>query len=332
MSESPQSSDDGRVDGDAAGSSWDIDWNRLLRSWGYYLVLLALVVFYLLPIETGLVTSIKTSVGLRESLPFLLPGTDISLEIPILHVDVDAMLEQTTDEKWREAWDTLSRGMVNSMLFTIPSTLLCAILGSMAAYGLTLVKWRGQVAVLALFIAGIFIPYQAVIIPLTEFYSMVDLQYRLGAIWALPFLDPERHPTILELIITHTAYGIPICTVLFRAQYQTMSWEMIEAARLDGAGLWRIYRRIVLPLSIPMFSVVFIFQFTQIWNEFLFSITLIRSTADPAASVTLILGQLGQAIEGTDFPLRMAGAFVAAAPTLIVYILFTDKFAEGVRV
>ncbi|WP_248516032.1 carbohydrate ABC transporter permease [Salinarchaeum laminariae] len=303
-----------------------------LRTAGYYLLLLGLVVFYLLPMETGFMTSIKTAVGVRESLPFLLPGTDLSFQIPFVEFDVDTMLEQTTDEKWRDAYDTLSRGMVNSMLFTIPSTILCAIFGSMAAYGLTLVKWRGQVFVLALFIAGIFIPYQAVIIPLTELYGFIDLQYRLGAIWALPFLSEERHPTILELIITHTAYGIPICTVLFRAQYQTMSWEMIEAARLDGAGLWRIYRRIVLPLSIPMFSVVFIFQFTQIWNEFLFSVTLIRSSVDEAASVTLILGQLGQAIEGTDFPLRMAGAFVAAAPTIVVYILFTDKFAEGVRV
>jgi len=321
----------------ARSQETDATWSDRLRTLpvrtaGYYLLLLGLVVFYLLPMETGFMTSLKTSVGIRESLPFLLPGTDVSFQIPFVEIDVDTMVEQTTDEKWREAYDTLSRGMVNSMLFTIPSTLLCAIFGSMAAYGLTLVKWRGQVLVLALFIAGIFIPYQAVIIPLTELYGIIDFQYRLGAIWALPLLDPERHPTILELIITHTAYGIPICTVLFRAQYQTMSWEMIEAARLDGAGLWRIYRRIVLPLSIPMFSVVFIFQFTQIWNEFLFSVTLIRSSVDEAASVTLILGQLGQAIEGTDFPLRMAGAFVAAAPTIVVYILFTDKFAEGVRV
>ncbi len=286
-----------------------------LRRAALYATLAALVAFYLAPIETGLVTSIKTSEAVRNTLPFLPPG-----------------LSGFTLDKWAFAFDALSHGMVNSVLFTIPSTLLCGIFGSMAAYGLTLVDWRGQIAVLALFVAGIFIPYQAVIIPLSEFWSIwVELDERLAFLWALPLLE-EHHATILELIVTHTAYGIPICTILFRAQYQTMSWEMIEAARLDGASLWRIYRRIVLPLSVPMFAVVFIFQFTQIWNEFLFSLTIIRSVSDPAASVTLILSGLGTALEGVDFPLRMAGAFIAALPTLIVYVLFADQFAEGVRV
>ncbi|WP_115862665.1 carbohydrate ABC transporter permease [Halorussus litoreus] len=286
-----------------------------LRRAALYATLAGLVAFYLAPIETGLVTSIKTSEAVRNTLPFLPPG-----------------LSGFTLDKWAFAFDALSHGMVNSVLFTIPSTLLCAVFGSMAAYGLTLVDWRGQIAVLALFVAGIFIPYQAVIIPLSEFWSIwVELDERLAFLWALPLLE-EHHATILELIVTHTAYGIPICTILFRAQYQTMSWEMIEAARLDGASLWRIYRRIVLPLSVPMFAVVFIFQFTQIWNEFLFSLTIIRSVSDPAASVTLILSGLGTALEGVDFPLRMAGAFIAALPTLIVYVLFADQFAEGVRV
>jgi glucose/mannose transport system permease protein len=289
--------------------------SAVARRVALYAALLGLVAFYLTPIETGFVTSVKTSEAVRTTLPFLSPG-----------------LGGFTLAKWQFAFDALSHGMVNSLLFTIPSTLLCAILGSMAAYGLTLVDWRGQILVLSLFIAGIFIPYQAVIIPLSEFWSAyVELDERLAFLWALPLLE-EHHATILELIVTHTAYGIPICTILFRAQYKTMSWEMIEAARLDGASLWRIYRRIVLPLSIPMFAVVFIFQFTQVWNEFLFSLTIIRSVSDPAASVTLILSGLGTALEGVDFPLRMAGAFIAALPTLIVYVLFADQFAEGVRV
>jgi glucose/mannose transport system permease protein len=280
-----------------------------------YATLLGLVVFYLIPIETGLLTSVKTAGAVRTTPPFLPPG-----------------LDGFTVEKWEFAFDALSHGLVNSMLFTIPATILCAIFGSMAAFGLTLVDWRGQIAVLALFIAGIFIPYQAVIIPLSEFWSIwMNLDERLAILWGLPLLS-EKYATIFELIVTHTAYGIPICTILFRAQYKTMSWEMIEAARLDGASLWRIYRRIVLPLSVPMFAVVLIFQFTQIWNEFLFSLTIIRSVSDPAASVTLILSGLGQALQGIDFPLRMAGAFIAALPTLIVYVLFADKFAEGVRV
>ncbi len=281
-----------------------VDFRRI----GLYATMLGLVVFYLLPMESGLVTSIKTSEALINTQPFAPPGFD-----------------GVTLEKWQFAFDTLWIGMVNSMLFTIPATLLCAIFGSMAAYGLTLVSWRGQVAVFALFIAGIFIPYQAVIVPLTQFWS----QY---AMLETRLLLSERTATILELIITHTAYGVPICTLLFRSQYKTMSWEMIEAARLDGATVWRIYKRIVLPLSIPMFAVVFIFQFTQIWNEFLFSLTIIGSVSDPAASATLILSGLGQSLEGTDYPLRMAGAFITALPTLVVYLLFADEFAEGVEV
>ncbi|WP_247000531.1 carbohydrate ABC transporter permease [Halosolutus gelatinilyticus] len=286
-----------------------------LRTIGLYATLLGLIAFYLIPIESGLVTSIKTSEALRETWPFLPPG-----------------LSGITFEKWQVAYEFLAPGMVNSLLFTIPSTILCAIFGSMAAYGLTLVKWRGQIAVLALFIAGIFVPYQAVIVPLYEFWAQwAQLDTRLAFLWGLPLLD-EHHATILELIITHTAYGIPIITLLFRSQYKTMSEEMIEAARLDGASVWRVYRRIVLPLSVPMFAVVFIFQFTQIWNEFLFSLTIIGSVNNPAASATLILSGLGEALEGTDYPLRMAGAFITAFPTLLVYVLFADKFAEGVRV
>lgn len=292
---------------------------------GLYVLLSGLVVFYLIPIQSGIVTSIKTSTAVRESLPFAPPIW------PFMPEGL-ATAEAFTTEKWVFAFDALAVGMVNSLMFTIPATILCAIFGSMGAYGLTLVKWRGQIAVFALFIAGIFVPYQAVIVPLFEFwnqYAMLD--YRLGLLWGLPMLS-ERHATILELIITHTAYGIPICVLLFRSQYKTMSWEMIEAARLDGASVWRVYRRIVLPLSIPMFAVVFIFQFTQIWNEFLFSLTIIGSVNDPAASATLILSGLGQALEGVDYPLRMAGALITALPTLLVYVLFADKFAEGVQV
>ncbi|GAB3663362.1 carbohydrate ABC transporter permease [Halopiger thermotolerans] len=280
-----------------------------------YATLVGLVVFYLIPIESGLVTAIKTSEALRTTYPFAPPG-----------------LEGFTFEKWTYAFNMLNRGLVNSMLFTIPATILCAIFGSTAAYGLTLVDWRGQVAVFALFIAGIFVPYQAVIVPLFEFWNQyMQFGERLAFLWGLPLLA-EHHATILELIITHTAYGIPICTLMFRSQYKTMSWEMIEAARLDGATVWRIYRRIVLPLSAPMFAVVFIFQFTQIWNEFLFSLTIIGSVSNPAASATLILSGLGESLQGTDYPLRMAGAFITALPTLIVYVLFADQFAEGAQI
>ncbi|TKX51894.1 carbohydrate ABC transporter permease, partial [Halorubrum sp. SP3] len=97
-------------------------------------------------------------------------------------------------------------------------------------------------------------PYQAVLVPLSQFWSMIPLQDALGFLWALGINND--YTGIFELIVTHVAYGLPICTVLFRSYYKNMSEEMIEAARLDGASIRRIYRRIVLPLSGPMFAVV----------------------------------------------------------------------------
>ena len=104
---------------------------------------------------------------------------------------------------------------------------------------------------------------------------------------------------------------------------------MVEAAKIDGASITTIYRRIILPLSKPMIGVVFIYQFTAIWNEFLFSLTLIGSSSSPAATVTLVLSGLGTDLSGIDFGLRMAGALFAALPTLIIYALFAEQFAKG---
>ncbi|MFC5971335.1 carbohydrate ABC transporter permease [Halomarina salina] len=281
---------------------------------GLYAVLLAMLAFYLVPIETGLMTSIKTNGAVIETLPYAPPGPD-----------------GFTLQKWERASSTLLRGMGNSMLYAVPATVLSAFFGSLAAYGLTVADWdeRYKAVLLALFVAGIFIPYQAVLVPLSQFWGQyVQLEQLLGFVWDLG-IDSD-YTGIIELVITHVAYGIPICTVLFRAYYKTLSDEMIESARLDGASLRRVYRRIVLPLSTPMFAVVLIYQFTQIWNDLLFTLVLVATESSAAAPVVLILAGLGTGMEGTDFPLRMAGAFFTALPTLAVYILFGEEFAEGV--
>ena len=279
-----------------------------------YATLLALVAFYLTPLESGLVTSFKTNQAVIETAPFAPPGP-----------------EGFTLEKWETAVDALLRGMGNSLLYAVPATIISAFFGSFAAYGLTIANWRGsfKALVLALFVAGIFIPYQAVLVPLTQFWSSyVQLGQNLSFLWALG-IDND-YAGIIELIVTHVAYGIPICTILFRAYYTTLNVEMIESARLDGASLRRVYRRIVFPLSTPMFAVVLIYQFTQIWNDLLFTLVLVSTESSPAAPVVLILAGLGTSMEGQDFALRMAGAFLAALPTLAVYIAFGEEFAEGV--
>ncbi|UIO98814.1 carbohydrate ABC transporter permease [Halobaculum sp. CBA1158] len=301
-SDGPESRSDGLLDG--------IDGYRV----ALYAALLGLVAFYLTPIESGLVTAFKTNPeGVSSTLPFAPPPPQFF-----------------TLEKWQTAISALGRGMVNSALYAVPATIISALLGSFAAYGLTQADWRARykAPVLALLVAGIFIPYQAVLVPLSQFWGSVPLAELLTPLWLLGV--PRDYVGIVELTITHVAYGIPICMVLFRSYYRNVSEEMIEAARLDGATFRRTYRRIIFPISTPMFAVVLIYQFTQIWNDLLFALIIVSTESSPAAPVVLVLAGLGESMEGQDFALRMAGAFVAALPTLIVYIMFGEEFAEGV--
>ncbi|MFC7154987.1 carbohydrate ABC transporter permease [Halomarina halobia] len=278
-----------------------------------YLVLALFVMYFLAPIEAGLMTAFKTGPAIAGTAPYAPPGPS-----------------GFTLSKWETAIAVLLGGIVNSLVFAIPATILSATLGSLAAYGLTQIEWRGKLPFLFLFIAGIFIPYQAVLVPLSRFWAIyAPLEQWLAPVWQVPMVSPA-YADLVELVVTHTAYGIPICTLLFRSYYKGMADDIIESARLDGASFARIYRRIVLPLSTPMFAVTLIYQFTQIWNDLLFALILVSSSSSPAAPVVLVLSGLGEALEGLDFALRMAGAFVAAIPTLVVYLLFGDEFAKGV--
>jgi glucose/mannose transport system permease protein len=284
-----------------------------------YLVLFVMIGFYMVPIGTGLLTSLKTSTAVTNTAPYLPPGP-----------------AGFTLEKWTTAFDGLARGLVNSLVMAVPATVLSAVLGSFTAYGITKADWRGQSAVLALLVAGIFIPYQSVLVPLSRFWgpsyvglaSLVEGLY--GTLGIMSASGANAHSDLLALILTHAAYGIPLMTLLFRSHYQTISDELMEAARLDGASFARTYWKVILPLSTPMFAVALIFQFTQIWNDLLFALILVSSEGSPVAPVTLILAGFGQSQSGLDFGLRMAGALMTALPPLLVYIFFGDEFAEGV--
>jgi glucose/mannose transport system permease protein len=276
-----------------------------LRRVSVYAVLVVMVLFYLAPLETGLMTAFKTQDAFFGSSPYAPPG-----------------LDGFTIGPWLEAFDRLAPGLLNSLLFTVPATVLSALFGSLAAFGLTNLDWRRQVGILMLFVAGVFIPYQSVLVPLTRFWSMVDLP---GLLAGVPWLAAKAG--LIELAVTHVAYGIPICTVLFRGYYLTLDEEMLEAARLDGATTARIYRKIVLPLSKPMFAVVLIYQFTNIWNDLLFALVLVTDPSN--MPVTIALNQLkGSMVQ--QYNLQMAGAFLAALPTLVIYVLFGEQFAKGV--
>ncbi|QIB74741.1 carbohydrate ABC transporter permease [Halogeometricum borinquense] len=280
--------------------------------YGLYVVIAVMAAFYLAPLESGLMTSIKTQDAFINTTPFIPPFGD-----------------GFTLGPWNEAWAQMqgpltdfSGALYNSAFVAIPATVLSGLIGSIAAYGLTNLNWRGQAGVLILFVAGMFVPYQSVLVPLTRFWTIVGLHNHLAGI---PFL--AQRVGLIELIVTHTAYGIPICTILFRSYYASFDQSMLEAARIDGATFTRIYRRIIFPLSKPMFAVVLIYQFTQVWNDFLFALVLVSSPTSEVATIALnkLQGSMVQ-----QYNIQMAAAFIAALPTLLVYVLFGDKFAEGV--
>ncbi|WP_330631859.1 carbohydrate ABC transporter permease [Halocatena halophila] len=284
------------------------------RRLGIYVFVTVFIAFFLVPLETGIMTALKSTEAINRSLPFLPPAGD-----GFTLANLELALEQ------------VQRGVINSLLMALPATIINIVLASMAAYGLTLVDWRGQIGVLLLFVAGVFVPYQAVIVPLARFWTHIfPITEILSPLARLVLVEPY-HLELIPLMITHVAYGIPIITVLFRSYYKSMPKSLIEAGKIDGKSVTQIYRDIVLPLSKPMFGVVFIYQFTQIYNEFLFSKVLIGSASAQQATVTLILPQIGASTSGLDYGLRMSAAFLAALPTLLLYIAFAEQFAEGLK-
>jgi len=295
----------------------EIDNSRL----ALYGVLAVGILFYVTPVWTALMTMFKTGEAFRTTAPIAPPlGTG-----------------QFTLASAAEAWNTLKPGLINSMYLVVPATILSALFGSLAAYGLTTLSWRGQIPIVLLLVAGIFIPYQAVLVPLSQFWYQIlpDLAngfvntvfgFITGGEWQYP--SRTGWVQLAQLTVTHTAYGIPICTLLFRSYYQgSINDEMIEAARLDGANAFSIYKNIVFPLSLPMFAVTLIYQFTQVYNDLLFALVLVNDTGSKVATQQLAILTGGVR---TDFTLLMAGAIIAAAPTLLVYIFFGEQFAKGI--
>src|SRR5690606_8381216 len=191
--------------------------------------------------------------------------------------------------------------------------ILSSMLGSMNGFVFSRWRFPGAQTVFTLFLFGMFIPYQAVMIPLTGMM--------LSAEQAVPWFTG-----IAKLIVVHTIFGIPICTLIFRNYYATaVPNDILEAAKIDGAGMWRIYRSVVLPISIPAFVVTLIWQFTSAWNDFLFALFLTNRNNGP---VTFVLNELAGG-QNPDYPQIMAGVLVASLPTLLVYILLGRYFIGG---
>jgi glucose/mannose transport system permease protein len=208
-----------------------------------------------------------------------------------------------------EAWETFAPNLKNSALLVVPATILSAILGSLNGYVLSKWKFKGSNVLFQLMLFGMFIPYQSILIPLFQFLDRVGL-----------------YGSISGLVLVHVVYGLPITTLIFRNYYAEVPTEMIEAGKIDGAGFFKIYTRIVFPISLPGFVVVIIWQFTQIWNEFLFAVTLTSGTGNTPITVALQNLAGGRAVQ---WNLPMAGSIMAALPTLLVYLFLGRYFIRG---
>ncbi len=254
-----------------------------------YAGLLLLAAAYLLPAYLTLITSLKAPVDISLPRSWELPA---SLDLSSYSV----------------AFDLLKPNIVNSLILTLTATFFSTILGSLNGY--VFAKWRfpGSEVLFTLFLFGMFIPYQVVLIPL--FHTLRAMHLYGG----LP-----------GLILAHVVYGLPITSLIFRNFYAQIPDSLMESATLDGAGFFSIYTRIIFPLSIPGFVVTSLWQFTQIWNEFLWGICLTRHTSNP---ITVGLANLagGQAV---SWNLPMAGSIMAALPVLLIYILLGRYFIRG---
>ncbi|MDF9875337.1 carbohydrate ABC transporter permease [Cellulosimicrobium cellulans] len=255
-----------------------------------YAALIFFVVIVLIPVYVLLVTSFKGTGDASPARAWSLP-------------------EIWTLENWQTAWTALSPAILRTLQMVIPSAIIAAFLGSLNGFVLSRWSFKGSNLVFTLILFGMFIPYQAVMIPLNQL--VLDLGIPSG---------------VPSLILLHVVYGIPITTLIFRNYYMTVPHELIEAARVDGAGMFRTYWSIILPISIPSFVVVLIWQFTSSWNDFLFAVFFSSSQNGP---VTLALNNLANGALLQNYGVSMAGALFASLPTLLVYIILGKYFVGG---
>lgn len=254
-----------------------------------YVLLLVFMAFFLVPVYLVLVTSFKDPSTINLANTWNLPTTFYW-------------------QSYLEVVQAFGPRIQNSVALVIGATVLSSVLGSVNGY--VFAKWRipGERVLFPLVLFGMFIPYQAILIPLFEFMRSINL-----------------YGGIPGLILIHTVYGLPITTLIFRNFYVEIPDEMLEAGAIDGADFFGLYRHILFPLSVPGFVVVIIWQFTQIWNEFLFAVTMTSTNSQP---ITVGLAQLAGG-EAVKWNLPMAGAIVAALPPLLIYIILGRYFIRG---
>ena len=267
-----------------------------------YGILIVVCVYYLLPLWVMVMTSLKGMPEVRLGNIFAPPV-------------------EVTFQPWVKAWkeactglncDGLSRGFWNSVLITVPSVVISIIIASVNGYALINWRFKGSDIFFTILIFGSFIPYQIML------YPIVILLREMGI-----------YGTLWGLIIVHTIFGMPILTLLFRNYFSSIPEELFKAARVDGAGFWGIYLRIMLPMSLPIFVVALILQVTGIWNDFLFGVVFIsKSEAYP---MTVQLNNIVNSVQGVkEYNVNMAATVLTGLVPLIVYFVSGKLFVRGI--
>jgi glucose/mannose transport system permease protein len=266
-----------------------------------YGTLTVAALYYLLPLYVMVVTSLK-------GMPEVRLGNIFSPPMEI------------TFEPWVKAWaqactglncDGLSRGFWNSVRILVPSVVVSIAVASVSGYALANWRFKGAELFFSILIIGAFIPYQVMI------YPIVIVLRELGI-----------YGTLTGLVIVHTIFGMPILTLLFRNYFASLPVELFKAARIDGAGFWQIYFRIMLPMSLPIFVVAMILQVTGIWNDFLFGVVFTRPDTYP---MTVQLNNIVNSVQGVkEYNVNMAATLLTGAVPLIVYFLSGRLFVRGI--
>ncbi|MEI7969111.1 MAG: carbohydrate ABC transporter permease [Betaproteobacteria bacterium] len=265
-----------------------------------YAVLLAAAALFLAPLYVMLVTSLKDAAEIRSGNLLSLPA---GLSI----------------EAWQQAWSTACTGVDcrglkpyfwNSLLMAVPAVLISTAWGAVNGYVLSLWRFRGSELLFGFLLFGVFMPFQVVLLPMSQVLGYLGLS-----------------SSIAGLVLVHCLSGLAGTTLFFRNYYLAVPKELVNAARIDGAGFWRIFWRIVLPLSTPILMVTLIWQFTNIWNDFLFGVAFSGADSKP---VTVGLNNMANTSSSVkSYNVDMAAAMIAGLPTMLVYVLAGKYFVKG---
>lgn len=266
-----------------------------------YSILAVVSIYYILPLWVMVMTSVKGMPEVRLGNIFAPPV-------------------EVTFQPWVKAWaeactglncDGLSRGFSNSVEILIPSVILSIAVASVNGYALINWRFKGSDVFFTILIFGSFIPYQVML------YPMVIILRELGI-----------YGTIWGLVLVHTVFGMPILTLLFRNYFSSIPDELFKAARVDGAGFWTIYFKIMLPMSLPIFVVAVILQVTGIWNDFLFGVVFTKPDTYP---MTVQLNNIVNSVQGVkEYNVNMAATLITGLVPLSIYFISGKLFVRGI--